>query len=82
MNEDVASAHFVQQVAFSRLIEKGDYIPGKGACTPEEDSQGEVLKKEPALQPHFFSRRGEQARRDSLLFPLLQIRLEMCSNML
>ncbi len=34
------------------------------------------------LQPHFFSRRGEQARRDSLLFPLLQIRLEMCSNML
>jgi hypothetical protein len=57
MNADVASAHFVQQMAFSRLIEKGNQVPGKQARTPEPEAQGEVLKKgpqpedQPAAQP-------------------------------
>ena len=53
MNEDVAATHFAQQEPLSRLIEKGDHVPGKGACAPEKDSQGEVLKK--TLQPHFLN---------------------------
>ncbi len=80
MNEDVATADFVQQEAFSRLIEKGDHIPGKRACTPEPEAQGEVLKK--ALQPHLFSRRRERERRDSPVLRLLHRRLEMGSYLL
>jgi hypothetical protein len=53
MHEDVASTDFAQQEPLSRLIEKGDHIPGKGACAPEPEAQGEVLKK--ALQPHFLN---------------------------
>lgn len=53
MHEDVAASYFAKQEPLSRLIEKGDHVPGKGAYAPEPEAQGEVLKK--ALQPHFLN---------------------------
>ena len=47
MHEDVVAPYFVEQEPLGRLIEKGNQVPGKQARTPEEDSQGEVLKKGP-----------------------------------
>jgi hypothetical protein len=53
MHEDVATPDFAQEDAFSGLIEKGHQVPWEAPCTPEKDSQGEVLEE--ALQPHFLS---------------------------
>jgi hypothetical protein len=38
MHKDVAAPYFAQQEAFRRLIEKGDHVPGKVACTPEPEA--------------------------------------------
>src|SRR4051812_3991079 len=43
MHEDIATAHFMQQEALSRFIEKAGVIPGYHATTPEQGAQDKVL---------------------------------------